>query len=120
MKKTLMLLCLGSMIVLFVSSFSGAAYAWQSEYLGSDYMGLATGCVTVQVTGDKATFESYSTDDKSNKHWLHIGTCNLSTGTYKFDFTDKYWVIVGDDNSQITNIRYSGGGCGWKCLNMCE
>lgn len=118
MKKTLMLLCLGSMIVLFVSSFSGPAYAWDSEYMESDWMGLSTGCVTVQVTGDKATIRSYLAPNNTPDDWQYFGTCHLSKGTRKFDFKGGYWVIEGDGNSKITNIRDSGGGCGFKCLNM--
>lgn len=84
----------------------------------SGWLELATGCVTVEVTGDKATIRSYLAPDNSQDNWHYYGTCYLERGTHKFDFKGGYWVIEGDNNSKITDIRDTGGGCGFKCLNM--
>lgn len=101
------------LLLVFTTGLLSNAYAWQTD-LSSGWFGAATGCVTIKVEADKATVESYLVGEYKN---TLQSTCILSRGTHKFDFKGS-WKIAGDLSTYPADVRNTGGGCGFKCLNM--
>lgn len=111
MRNNIKFLCLFAVLILFVVSFSGESYAWE-ERLYSGWFGAATGCVTVKIKEDHAPLTPYS---KSGIVWYE--PCYYNKGTHKFDFKGD-WILKGDHKSEVEDVRYTGGGCGYQCLTM--
>lgn len=106
------------MILLFVflTCLSPGVFAWEKT-LSSGWDGYATGCITIKVDDKPATVTSYKVHDYAPR-WRQHATCTLTRGTHKFDFCGTDWAIEGDIRSFPTDVRKTGGGCGFKCLKM--